>query len=311
MSDSKTPADLPSNELSSKIAKRLRARLKAQGVEVKHTEILHAIAEACGLKDAPTLRALAGAQLPAQDDPAGAAHYRTRYVFDVISSQAPCDALSMEGVLSWASERTCVTHLRARRAEALNTGSLDAALAAAGAHPETFVDDGPIDGDPIPVGKLSCYHVRAWISSHIGTWDDLPVHSVECYLGGRSVAEAKELAREMLEAHRTWDPRIDPIANIRAFDAGHYDPAEASDAFKGLVAGLSEARREDLPDDEVPEITPRQVLTFLQLNSDDELAALLGYPSCFGWTRRSLAGEAAAAAASQETWDDPVLTDLA
>jgi len=30
-----------------------------------------------------------------------------------------------------------------------------------------------------------------------------------------------------------------------------------------------------------------------------------------GWTRRSLAGEAAAAAATSEDWDDPVLTDLA
>jgi len=82
--------------------------------------------------------------------------------------------------------RSSAGRLQARHVTPLDAGSVRQALVAAGAHPETFTDDGRIDGAAIPVGNLACYPVRAWSSSHIAARDDLPVTAFECCLGGRS-----------------------------------------------------------------------------------------------------------------------------
>ncbi|MBK1666670.1 hypothetical protein CKO28_01250 [Rhodovibrio sodomensis] len=130
---------VPSNALTSVLAKGVCGDLRAKGHDVPHTEVLNAMAKALGFHSANAMRALA----ETGEDPRGSlpprhAHYfRTRYVIDVLSTGEAEDGYTLASLGELAEliseEGEAVGHLRAVHVTPLNEPEMDQALAAAGA----------------------------------------------------------------------------------------------------------------------------------------------------------------------------------
>ena len=133
---------VPSNALTSLIAKGVRQHLKAKGVEIKHTEVLNAIAQALGLDSANALRALAETgEHPRGSIPAKHAHYyRTRYVLDVLAEETPLTTRDITQIDYETDEGSCVGHIQAVQVTPLTAQEMHEALLAAGNSGDFFED---------------------------------------------------------------------------------------------------------------------------------------------------------------------------
>ncbi|MBK1666624.1 hypothetical protein CKO28_01020 [Rhodovibrio sodomensis] len=150
MPDLKQDSRVLSNALSSFLAKGIKTQLAEQGIQVTHTQLLTAIARTCGFDSANAMRATAeaGEDPRPSIDPKKARYWRTRFVLDVLSEDAPLTDDDLATIAYECDEGACVGHMQAVQSTPLTADEARVALMAAGSEPgffESLEDDGEDD----------------------------------------------------------------------------------------------------------------------------------------------------------------------